>query len=320
MENKIDLKKAIVLGLIVCLVISAVFLFINYKEYRKYTETFNLKLNKMVGSIKEVYPDVKIAEIAELLNYTDREENELREYGIDLSKDSVIAENDIHFKRFLRIEGMIFGILFISLSAIFLGYNYKKDKKLKEITQYIEEINRGNYALDIEDNTEDELSILKNEVYKTTVMLKEVAENSMEDKVKLKDSLSDISHQLKTPLTSITIMLDNMKEDKDMDVKTREGFIKDIKREIINLNFLVNSLLKLSKFDANTISFINKDEKVVDILREAIKNVAGLCDLKDVEINLSGNEAEKINCDFKWQVEAITNILKNCVEHSYCYQ
>ncbi len=80
---------------------------------------------------------------------------------------------------------------------------------------------------------------------------------------------------------------------------------------------MVNSLLKLSKFDANTISFINKDEKVVDILREAIKNVAGLCDLKDVEINLSGNEAEKINCDFKWQVEAITNILKNCVEHSY---
>ena len=317
MENKIDLKKAIILGLIVCLVVSAVFLFINYKEYRKYTEVFNLKLNQMVGNIKESYPDASVSEIIEILNKSIKADNELREYGIDLSKDSMIAENDIHFKRFLRIEGMIFGVLFLSLSAIFLGYNYKKDKKLKEITQYIEEINRGNYALDIEDNTEDELSILKNEVYKTTVMLKEVAENSMQDKVKLKDSLSDISHQLKTPLTSITIMLDNMKEDKDMDVKTREGFIKDIKREIINLNFLVNSLLKLSKFDANTISFINKDEKVIDILREAIKNVAGLCDLKDVEINLSGNEAEKINCDFKWQVEAITNILKNCVEHSY---
>ena len=132
MENKIDLKKAIVLGLIVCLVVSAVFLFINYKEYRKYTEVFNLKLNEMVGSIKESYPDASVSEIIEILNKSIKADNELKEYGIDLSKDSMIAENDIHFKRFLRIEGMIFGVLFLSLSAIFLGYNYKKDKKLKE--------------------------------------------------------------------------------------------------------------------------------------------------------------------------------------------
>lgn len=317
MENKIDLKRAIICGAISLIVLSLVFIFFNYMEYRKYTDVFNLKINKIIANIKESYPDASVSEIIEILNKGIKADNELKEYGIDLSMDSVIAENDVHFARFLVIEGIVFFGVFLYLSAIFLTYNYKKDKKLREITEYIEEINRGNYALDIEDNTEDELSILKNEVYKTTVMLKEVAENSMQDKVKLKDSLSDISHQLKTPLTSITIMLDNMKEDKNMDLKIREGFIKDIKREIINLNFLVNSLLKLSKFDANTISFINKDERIVDILREAIKNVAGLCDLKDVEISISGNEVEKVNCDFKWQVEAITNILKNCVEHSY---
>ena len=148
-------------------------------------------------------------------------------------------------------------------------------------------------------------------------MLKEVAENSKQDKLKLKDSLEDISHQLKTPLTSITIMLDNMLENREMDVKTREEFAQDIKREVINLNFLVASLLKLSKFDANAIEFINKEEEISDILQEARKNIAGLCDLKNIEICIEGEYESKIICDFKWQVEAITNILKNCVEHSF---
>ena len=147
-------------------------------------------------------------------------------------------------------------------------------------------------------------------------MLKEVAENSKQDKLKLKDSLSDISHQLKTPLTSITIMLDNMLDNKDMEMATREEFIKDIKREVTNLNFLVSSLLKLSKLDANTINFINKEENIEKILKEATKNIEGLCDLKNVEINIKGEADKTIKCDFKWQVEAITNILKNCVEHS----
>ena len=144
---------------------------------------------------------------------------------------------------------------------VFLKYNNSKDKKLKEITQYIEEINRKNYKLNIDDNTEDELSILKNEVYKTTIMLKEQAENSLNDKVNLKNSLSDISHQLKTPLTSITIMLDNIIDNPNMDQETRSEFIKDVKREITNINFLVQALLKLSKFDTNTIKFTNKEEK-----------------------------------------------------------
>lgn len=181
---------------------------------------------------------------------------------------------------------------------------------------YIDRINRGDYKLDIEDNTEDELSILKNEVYKTTVMLKEAAENSRKDKISLKDSISDISHQLKTPLTSITIMLDSMLDDKDMKEEKRQEFIKDIKREVTNLSFLVSSLLKLSKFDANTIKFINKEENVEEILREAAKNLEGLCDLKNVEINIEGAGTSYISCDFKWQVEAITNIIKNSVEHS----
>ena len=157
---------------------------------------------------------------------------------------------------------------------------------------------------------------MQNEIYKTTIMLKEVADNSKEDKIKLKDSLSDISHQLKTPLTSITILIDNIIENKDMDEATRTEFAKDIKREITNINFLVQSLLKLSKLDADSVKFMNEDVNISEIINNSIKNVSVLSDLKNIDIEVNGDKNAKIYCDLKWQVEAITNILKNCVEHS----
>ena len=95
--------------------------------------------------------------------------------------------------------------------VFFIKYNRKRDKEIKSITKCIEEINHKNYELQIDTMSEDELSILKNEIYKTTIMLKEAAENALLDKRNLKQSLEDISHQLKTPLTSILIILDNLK-------------------------------------------------------------------------------------------------------------
>ena len=199
---------------------------------------------------------------------------------------------------------------------IFLSYNKKKEKDINDITKYIEEINKKNYELQIDSITEDELSILKNEIYKTTIMLKESAENSNQDKINLKKSLEDISHQLKTPLTSILILLDNLIDDPNMNAETRNDFITDIKREIININFLVQAILKLSKFDANTIHFIKQEITLNEIIEEAVKNVSTLCDLRNIKIEIIGDENAKIICDAKWQIEAITNILKNSIEHS----
>ena len=147
-------------------------------------------------------------------------------------------------------------------------------------------------------------------------MLKEVADNSRQGKLKLKNSLSDISHQLKTPLTSITILIDNIIDNPDMDKGTRNEFAKDIKREITNINFLVQSLLKLSKLDADSVKFTNVNVSIAEIIKKSVKNVSVLCDLKNVEIEVKGSNKSKVYCDMNWQVEAITNVLKNCVEHS----
>ena len=318
MKNKIELKKMCITSCIVIIIFLITFSILIYKQYKTYTYNFNQKIAGIIDNVLEKYPDIEKREIVEILNSSYKTNNEiLREYGIELDKDSVILENNTDFQKFIIIDISTLIVFILILSIIFFKYNHSESKKINEITKYIEEINRGNYKLNIEENTEDELSILKNELYKITIMLKEVAENSQKDKTTLKDSLSDISHQIKTPITSILIMLDNILSDENMPEDIKKDFIKDIKREIINIKFLVESILKLSKIDSNSIKFIKKEVFIKDIINEAVKNVSMLSELKNIEIIVSGDDSIKTICDLKWQVEAITNILKNCIEHSY---
>lgn len=317
MKNKIKLKKYLIKTMIVSLCLLFLFLIINIYEYHTYTKNFNNKIGAIVSVLQNEYPELTEKDIIKILNNDENNSTELLEkYGIDMNNNSIIQSNDKEYHKFLiiNLSSMLFTIILLVL--IFLNYNKEKDKDIKNITKCIEEINKKNYELNIDSMSEDELSILKNEIYKTTVMLKEAADNSNIDKINLKKSLEDISHQLKTPLTSILVMLDNLIDDPDMDINIRNDFIRDIKREVVNIKFLVQAILKLSKFDSNTIHFIKEDIQVVDIIDEAIKNVSTLCDLRNITIDKNGKGKEKIKCDFKWQVEAITNILKNCIDHS----
>lgn len=317
MKNKIEFKKTIIKSIVIIGLVLFIFGIFEYYHYKVYTSNFNNKIGSIITIITEKYPDIDKNDLIEIINNENDVDTDLfKNYGIELDKDSLILKNDRYFTIFLTCDLVLVAVFAIILLFIFIKYNRDKDKKLSEITKYIEEINNKNYKLDIDDNTEDELSILKNEIYKTTVMLKEIAENSMKDKVNLKDSLSDISHQLKTPLTSMTVLIDNIIDNPEMEPEIRIDFIKNIKRQIININFLVNSLLKLSKLDANSVNFINNEEYIENIINQSINNVSILCELKNIKIRVNGNKESKIYCDIKWQIEAITNILKNAIEHS----
>jgi len=116
-------------------------------------------------------------------------------------------------------------------------------------------------------------------------------------------------------LTSLLIMLENMEEHPEMERDVQQFYIRSMKREIQNMNFLIQSLLKLSKLEADVVTFANEEIDVRQLVYAAIQNVSMLSDLKNVDIKV--NEAKgKIYCDFRWQVEAITNVLKNCIEYS----
>ena len=293
------------------------FLALNIYEYKTYTNNFNNKIGAIISVIKDKYPEITEKEIAEIINSDEFETNDFfTKYGIDINNKSILIKNDKDYHIFLVINMSFLTITIIILLILYIRYNHKKENDIKDIIKCIEQINKKNYELQIDSISEDELSILKNEIYKTTIMLKESAENSNKDKINLKKSLEDISHQLKTPLTSILVMLDNIIEDPDMDINIRNDFVRDIKRNVVNINFLVQALLKLSKFDANTVHFIKQENDLKTIIKESIKNVSPLCDLRNTNIEFNAKEKSKIMCDAKWQIEAITNIIKNAVDHS----
>ena len=317
MKNKIELKKYIISTLIVFICLFILFLFLNIYEYKTYTKNFNNKISAIINVIKKDYPKITDKEIIKILNNDTLKTNDFfNKYGIDVNNESILIKNDRDYHKFLAINLSFLTITVVILLIIYIRYNYKKEKDIKDIIKCIEQINKKNYEIQIDSISEDELSILKNEIYKTTIMLKEAAENSSKDKLNLKKSLEDISHQLKTPLTSILVMLDNIIEDSNMEEKIRNDFIVDIKRNVLNINFLVQSLLKLSKFDANTVHFVKQENDLKTIVEESIKNVSTLCDLRNINIKLNIKENSKIICDDKWQIEALTNIIKNAIEHS----
>ncbi|HHX17114.1 MAG TPA: HAMP domain-containing histidine kinase [Mollicutes bacterium] len=315
MKNKIELKKYLFATLIIFVVFVSVFNVLYAYQYNTYTKNYNNKLNSIINKIEKKYPNITAKEILEILNNDKKVEDSLSKFGIT-ELDSAILENESNYKNFIMINSITISLFVLILVLFFIKYNIKKYKDINEITKCIENINNKVYELHIDKNSEDELSILKNEIYKTTIMLKEEAENSKKDKLELKDSLSNISHQLKTPLTSILIIIDNLIDTSEMNYSMREEFLRDIKREITNINFLVGSLLKIAKLDTNTVNFIEEDVKLKKIVEESIKNVSVLSDLKNVDIKINIINDSIIRCDFKWQIEAITNILKNCVEHS----
>ncbi len=317
LENKVHLKKFLLISIIpiiVFLIIGNIFFFY---QYHSYTQNYNNKIASLVNLLDKEYPDIDRNELISILNSDDKvSEDIFSRYGIDIQNESIIIENDRLFSGFIIVYNILFIGLALSLILLYLKHEKVQNKEIKKIARCIEEISKKNYSINIDENSEDELSILKNELYKITIMLKEDAENSKKDKLKLKDSLSDISHQLKTPLTSINIMLDNILDNPEMDDKTKEKFIQNIKREITNISSLVGEILKLSKFDASVIKFEEQQVFINDLVKSAISNIEMMAELKNINIEVNNRDNIKLVCDAKWQIEAITNILKNCIEHS----
>ncbi len=317
LENKVHLKKFLLtsmIPIIVFLILGNIFFFY---QYQSYTQNYNDKIASLVNLLEKEYPDIDRNELISILNSNDKvSEDIFSRYGIDIQNESIIVENDQLFSEFIIVYNILFIGLSLSLILLYLNHEKVQNKEIKKITKCIEEINKKNYSINIDENSEDELSILKNELYKITIMLKEDAENSKKDKLKLKDSLSDISHQLKTPLTSINIMLDNILDNPEMDNNTKEKFIQNIKREITNISSLATEILKLSKFDASVIKFEKEQVFINDLVESAISNVEMMAELKNINIEVTNQDNIKLVCDAKWQTEAITNILKNCIEHS----
>jgi len=208
----------------------------------------------------------------------------------------------------------------VSIASLLLigctfAYTVWRYKEIEKLSSYLRQISGGNYSLDVRDNTEGELSILKNEIYKMTAMLSEHNQLLSRDKMKLTDAISDISHQLKTPLTSMMVMSDLI-SDAELPPAKRKEFTRNIRIQLERIEWLVSSLLKLSKIDAGTAAFKQERVTVKRLVEKAIDPLIIPMDIKGQQLTVEGDESVSFIGDLNWTAEAVLNILKNCVEHT----
>lgn len=273
----------------------------------------------ILGLLVEKYPDAEGDIVDSMINldFSRAEEGEaiLSNYGF--TSAAIARETDIYRRSSLRSSilyisiTLIISITFILLYSRFLRGQYRK---LQEVTEYARNIQNRDYSLDIRDNSEGDISILKNEIYKITTMLKEQAETLERDKVALSESIADISHQLKTPMTSL-LMLNDLLYDRPPDEVQME-FLNRMRSQIKRIDWLVSALLKLSKLEAGTIVMKKEEVAVGKLIDSTLKELSIPLELKSQRVNIEGNNTAGFLGDFNWSREALINILKNCIEHT----
>ncbi|MBY0086146.1 HAMP domain-containing histidine kinase [Brevibacillus sp. M2.1A] len=205
-------------------------------------------------------------------------------------------------------------MVFLLLSIFFL-FTRKRYQDIRKLAYYLASVYSGQPTMDIRDNVEGELSILKNDIYKVTLTLSEQSTLLKKEKQYLADTLSNISHQLKTPLTSMFVMADLL-NNPSLPPDKREEFLGKIINQLKRIEWLVTSLLKLSKIEVQSVIFKKELVSVKKMINKAVEPLLVPMELKNQELSFSCKEDLFVYGDENWTVEAILNVIKNGIEHT----
>lgn len=215
--------------------------------------------------------------------------------------------------------GLTAGItaLVISLSfiSIHITENYRRYLRIQEIGQQIDRLLHGEDISLLEDCREGDLSVLSTQIDKMVSRLKEQSAILSDEKVFLADSLADISHQIKTPLTSMGLILSFLKEE-NLSTERRYELVQDLTKLTDRIDWLIYALLRMSKLDAGAVTLQKETISVQELVGHAYDSIAVSLDIRGIDFVKTIEEDACITGDADWWTEAIANILKNCMEHT----
>jgi len=332
-KNKQAVKSLLLTGVVLVVGVVVYMSWISWYTH-KYKNIENTYIRCIIENVISQYPDFDMEEVAIILNksYGELESSTTSEEFYSILRRNGITDNTFYIKDMSDIRNvniivstLIIGVMSVLFIICFYIYLRRRKNAIVQLQDYMDKISRGNYDLEINDNSEDELSSLKNSLYKIMVYMKEQADSARIKKVMLAQSVSDISHQLKTPLTSTQILLDNLNDNPDMEYATRKKFIYEALNQVNGMSWMIVTMLKLSRIDAGVVEFNNETISINKIIEEAVGNLEVIAEIKNVNIekyidNHNKNKLNKsdiyINGDYNWNREALQNIIKNAIEHS----
>ena len=231
--------------------------------------------------------------------------------SIRLNNEPIISSS---INEIFNINVLFVIIIFILFLALSMFYFKKIYNDIIDMTNYVYHSSEGrNYEMKNR-NQEGQIGLLKTELLKMTNILKEKVELLNNEKIFLNNTISDISHQLKTPMTSLILLNDLMYG--DLPKETKKDFLDKIKSQLIRMEWLIKSMLKLSKVEAKVIDFKNEKVNINELIKKSIQPILVQIENKNIEVNILGDDKSYYNGDMNWSTEALVNVIKNCVEHT----
>lgn len=274
----------------------------------------------ILENVRREYPQVDEERLFQLLKTpepTEEGEALLARYGIFSEYGSRTLDSQEerlwHFQAGMNLFLIL--TLFLGILTI-VAYLQRRQRRIEELQHYMEKLSRGNYRLELEENADDELSGLRNEVYRLTVRLREFAALEKRRRQALADSVANISHQLKTPMTSMTILLDNLTENEEMDRITRHRFLSEVRRQLTGMSWLIATLLKLSRLEAGVVELQREYVEAGQLVEACAARLQTAAEWKEVCLEVRLQPGVSLKVDENWTVEALCNIVKNAIEHS----
>ncbi|MEG0407610.1 MAG: HAMP domain-containing sensor histidine kinase, partial [Bacilli bacterium] len=312
-KNK-EIKKLFLVFFLVLIVFLFFGILFSKEIYKEYKQNLISNNAKIVNGIIEKHPELE-NEVINLITEGNSNSETLDRYGLtDLNNLDYLGNNGVlKANIIIKISFFILSFSFVLLFIIFL-FVKKLYNKINNISKYTHNILNNNYSMDIREYSEGDISNLKNDLYKMTIKLKEQSENLTNDKKFLETTLSDISHQLKTPLTSLFVINDILYDNVSNSVK--HEFLNQNKEQLKRIEWLIKSLLIMSRLDSGTTILAIKKTNIKEVLKVSIEPLKIISEIKNIELLINCNEKIYANIDFNWTVEALGNIIKNAIEHT----
>lgn len=313
-ENQRLLFRMAVLSLVVLLLSVAFALAMTAYVNRALADTYA----GIIGTVAEKYPEAEAQVVQDLSGPDALSINlgyqMLERYGL---QDLGAAQRGIGTGLLVRL--LSFGLTLTVLTCVGFAllltrYQRSISTQMAGLSAYLRQIEAGDYALDVRDNGEGNFSLLKNDVYKVTVRLREQAELLQKDKTALSNLITDISHQIKTPLTSLGVLSDLLTEDPPE--QDRHTFVEQLRLQLGRIQWLVTALLKLARLDAGTAAFKSESVDVRKLIERALEPLQIPLEIKSQRLEIHGDEGASFTGDLNWSAESLTNVIKNCVEHT----
>ena len=274
----------------------------------------------IVGNIVSKYPELE-KDIVSVITQAKNKENTdlgakvLQKYNYDSSTNlsqEPIVQNNIY--KMLKINILFITFVFLCLITISFYFFIKIYRDIKDMTDYVYHSSEGREYEMKNKNQEGQIGLLKTEIMKMTTVLKEKVALLHSEKIFLNDTISDISHQLKTPMTSLMLLTDLMYNDLDKEKKIE--FLDRTNAQLSRMNWLIKSMLKLSKLEAKVIDFKTDKVNINELIKRSISPLLVPIELRNISLNINGDKEASYTGDIEWSSEALSNIIKNCIEHT----